>query len=173
MLDDVLIHFGILTDNFQLDILIQLSGNIEDDSLHLLEDIGKRHHTHGHDNFLQFRSDLGQLSGCLLEIRKFQSRHFQIRVLQYNRLCDNKFTDQIHQSIHLLHIHTDDTLLFRLVFRQGFSLTGFLGLNYIIARLRFIFLLILLFRLLLFSQINGDRIFSSELCKRLDRKSVV
>ncbi len=167
MFDDVLIHLGILTDHIQFNILIKLSGYIEYDSLHLLEYVGKRHHTHRHDDFLQLGSDLGKLSGCLLEIGKFESGNLQIRILQYHCLRDYKFADQIHQRIHLFHIHTDDALLLGLILRQGFSFTGLLGLDHVITGLRFIFLLIPIFRLLFISQIDGNRIFPPELCKRL------
>ena len=135
VLDNIFIHFRVLTDHFQFNILAQLSGHVENNSSHLLEYVGQRHHAHRHDNLLQLSGNLGKLSGSLLEIGKLQSRHFQIRILQNNRFRNYQLTDQIHQRIHLFHIYADDALLFRLIFGKRLTLAGFLGLNHIVARL--------------------------------------
>ncbi|GFI18342.1 hypothetical protein IMSAGC009_03518 [Lachnospiraceae bacterium] len=65
--DNILIHLRVFPNHFKLDILTKLPGHIEHNTVHLLESIGQRHHTHGHDNILQIRGYLRQLCRSLIK----------------------------------------------------------------------------------------------------------
>ncbi len=151
ILDDVLIHLGMLAHHLKVNVLAQLPGDIEHNAVHLLEQIGQRHHPHGHDYILQIRGNLGHLPRRLVEIGKVQARNFQIGILQYHGFRDNQFTDEIHQLIHLIHIDTDECILgpLLLILCQLLGPAGFLGLdNKVTGSHGSLFCLLLLRRLL-------------------------
>ncbi|GFI18713.1 hypothetical protein IMSAGC009_03890 [Lachnospiraceae bacterium] len=67
MFNDILIHLCVFTNHFKLNIFSKFSGYIKDNTVHLLECIGQRHHTHGHDNILQIRGYLCKLGCCFIK----------------------------------------------------------------------------------------------------------
>ena len=138
MFDNIFINLSVLTDNLKFYIFAKLFGCIINYSVHLLECIFKRHHTHCHYGILKFWCYFWKLACWLLEVCKVKSRHFKVRILQNYCFCDNKLSDKIHQKIHLFNIHTDKTLCFTFLDRS--TLWLFLWLCFLLCLIRFVFL---------------------------------
>ena len=135
MFNDVLIYLSLLSYHDKVNVLSELPGDVEHDTVHLLEGIGKGHHPHGHDHILQICGHLGKLGRLLLEVIKVEPRHVQIRALEHHGLRDYQLPDQLHELIHLAHVYADKgRLVILFILCKGLALSGILGFNYEIAR---------------------------------------
>ena len=103
VVDNGLVHLGVLALEYQLHVLAQLDLHVTDNSCHLVECTGNRHHSDRHDSFLHFGVELFELPCSLLEIVK--SQPLKVGVGGDHGLGYNDLAHQVQQLIELVKVN--------------------------------------------------------------------